>query len=97
MHRVVISRRAERDLRRIGSRDELARVRAALSGLAGGAADLDVRPLVGSSPWHRLRVGDYRVIFRAIASDEAIDPEAAWLIARIVHRRDLGRAVATLA
>jgi len=96
MSRIVLSRRAERDLRRIGRGEALARLREALEGLAVGEANLDVKPLAGSAPWHRLRVGDYRVLYRVVEPDEAVESEARFLVARIVHRRDLERAVVTL-
>ena len=96
MSRIVLSRRAERDLRRIGRGEALARLREALEGLAVGEATLDVKPLAGSAPWHRLRVGDYRVLYRVVEPDEAVESEARFLVARIVHRRDLERAVVTL-
>jgi mRNA-degrading endonuclease RelE of RelBE toxin-antitoxin system len=96
MSRVVLSRRAERDLRRIGRGEALARLREALEGLADGEAGLDVKPLAGSAPWHRLRVGAYRVLYRAVEPDEAGDSDAHLLVARVVHRRDLERAVVTL-
>jgi hypothetical protein len=64
--------------------------------LAGGRPELDSKPLVGSAPWHRLRVGDYRVLYRPVAPSETDTGEPGWLVARIVHRRDLERAVATL-
>jgi mRNA interferase RelE/StbE len=96
MSRIVLSRRAERDLRRIGRGEALARLREALEGLADGEASLDVKPLAGSAPWHRLRVGDYRVLYRAVEPDEAGDSDARFLVARVVHRRDLERAVTTL-
>jgi mRNA-degrading endonuclease RelE of RelBE toxin-antitoxin system len=96
MGRVVLSRRAERDLRRIGSREPLARVRAAFVALESGVPDIDRRPLVGHAPWHRLRVGDYRVLYRPVAVDETVDGDIGWLVARVVHRRDLVRAVASL-
>jgi mRNA-degrading endonuclease RelE of RelBE toxin-antitoxin system len=96
MSRVVLSRRAERDLRRIGRGEALARLREALEGLAVGEANLDVKPPAGSAPWHRLRVGDYRVLYRVVEPDEAVESEARFLVARIVHRRDLERAVVTL-
>jgi mRNA-degrading endonuclease RelE of RelBE toxin-antitoxin system len=96
MRGVLLSRRAERDLRRIGAGSDLTRVRQALEGLAAGAALLDIKALAGAAPWHRLRVGDYRVLYRAVDLDEAVDPNARWLVARIVHRRDLERAVSTL-
>lgn len=101
MSRIVLSRRAERDLRRIGRGEALARLREVLEGLAVGEAKLDVKPLAGSAPWHRLRVGDYRVLYRAVEPDEVGDSEARFsearfLVARVIHRRDLERAVATL-
>jgi Plasmid stabilisation system protein. len=96
MGRIVLSRRAERDLRRIGRGEALARLREALEGLAVGEANLDVKPLAGSAPWHRLRVGDHRVLYRAVEPDEAGDSDARFLVARVVHRRDLERAVVTL-
>ena len=54
-----------------------------------------------SSRWrerlrHRLRVGDYRVLYRAVAADETGDGVARFLVARIIHRRDLERATAAL-
>jgi mRNA-degrading endonuclease RelE of RelBE toxin-antitoxin system len=96
MRGILLSRRAERDLRRIGSGPDLTRIREALEGLAGGTTNLDVKPLAGVAPWHRLRVGDYRVLYRAVDPGEAADSDARWLVARIVHRRDLERAVSTL-
>lgn len=96
MHGVVLSRRAERDLRRIGAGAPVARIREALEGLAAGATNLDVKPLTGAVPWHRLRVGDHRVLYRSIDPGEAGDHDVRWLVARVVPRRDLERAVATL-
>lgn len=96
MRGIVLSRRAERDLRRIGSRETITRIREALEALAVGEAKLDIKPLAGAAPWHRLRVGDYRILYRPVDPVEAIDAEAKWLVARIVSRRDLQRAVATL-
>ncbi len=93
---IVLSRRAEHDLRRIGAGADLTRVRLALEGLAAGADNLDIKALAGNAPWRRLRVGDHRVLYRAIVVGEAANPNARWLVARIVHRRDLERAVSTL-
>jgi len=94
---VVLSRRAERDLRHVGAGMVRDRIREALDGLAAGATTLDIKPLAGAEPWHRLRVGDYRILYRAVDVEEAAGSEARWLVARIIHRRDLERAVATLA
>ena len=95
MRGIVLSRRAERDLRRIGSEETLARIRDALLALAGGGANLDIKPLIGAAPWYRLRVGDCRILYCPIDPDEAIE-QGEWLVARVVHRRDLEAAVATL-
>ncbi len=96
MGRVVLSRRAERDLSRLGRGEELTRLREALESLAVGRSNLDIKLLAGSAPWHRLRVGDYRVVYRPVEPGEAGDSDVAFLVARVVHRRDLERAVATL-
>lgn len=96
MRGIVLSRRAERDLRRIGAGETLDRIREALEDLAAGAANLDVKPLAGAAPWHRLRVGDYRIVYRPIETGEGVDWTAQWLVARVVHRGYLERAVSTL-
>jgi hypothetical protein len=51
-------------------------------------ANLDIRPLAGHPGWLRLRVGDWRVLYRP--------GEAGWAVERIVDRKNLDRAVATL-
>jgi len=63
MDGIVLSRRAERDLRGIGRGEAFARLREALLGLAAGEPNLDGKPLTGSAPWQRLRFGDCRVRF----------------------------------
>jgi mRNA-degrading endonuclease RelE of RelBE toxin-antitoxin system len=96
MRGILLSRRAERDLRRIGRGAALDRLRAALTALAEASPSLDIKPLAGAEPWHRLRVGDYRVILRPIDLAEANDADSGWLVARVVHRRDLEPAVGTV-
>ena len=88
MDRVLLATRAARDLRHLGPGPELDRIEAALQRLDGGAANLDVKPLTGSAPWLRLRVGDWRILFRT--ADEAV------LVARIIHRTELQQALRTL-
>lgn len=88
MPRVVLSRRAERDLRRIGPGSELSRLRGAFERLAADEPNLDIRPISGRTPWLRLRAGDWRVLFRKLGDDR--------LVARVVHRSELERAVSTL-
>ena len=86
---VRLSRRAVKDLDDI-STAHARRILDALERLGGDAegSGLDVKPLVGRRPWRRLRVGNYRVLFRAARS--------TLLVARVIHRRDLDRAMRTL-
>jgi mRNA-degrading endonuclease RelE of RelBE toxin-antitoxin system len=86
--RALLATRAARDLRRLGPGSELDRIEAALQRLGDSEARLDIKPLTGSAPWLRLRVGDWRILFRPV--DEAV------LVARIIHRSALQQAVRTL-
>ena len=83
-----------KDLRRVGPGADLDRIRQGLEGLAGERAELDIKPLRGQSPWFRLRIGEYRILYRLIDAREA--GGASHLVARIVPRGDLERAVSTL-
>lgn len=94
MQPIELTRRAERDLRRLDAQTRR-RVWATLDALAADAPSLDTVPLAGKRPWRRIRVGDYRVLYRA-SDPQADEPEEAYLIHRVVHRRDLERAVANL-
>lgn len=85
---VELSRRAERDLRRMGQGLDQNRVIEALRRLAAEDASLDVRALRGANPWVRLRVGDWRILYRPT--------DRGFWIERVVHRRELERAVDTL-
>ncbi|MDP8928726.1 MAG: type II toxin-antitoxin system RelE/ParE family toxin [Actinomycetota bacterium] len=93
MARLTLSSRAQRDLKRLDrpDRDRVVNVlREALS--ADRPPDnLDIRPLTGRAPWLRLRVGPLRVLYRP-----APDVPDTFIIERIVHRRDLERAVRQL-
>jgi mRNA-degrading endonuclease RelE of RelBE toxin-antitoxin system len=85
---VELSNRAKKDLRAISPGPDAARIVEALGALGAGAANLDVTALEGRAPWLRLRVGNYRVLYRPI--------EGGWWIGRIVNRRDLLQVVKTL-
>jgi mRNA-degrading endonuclease RelE of RelBE toxin-antitoxin system len=85
---IVLSRRAVGDLRRIGPGPELDRLQAGLERLNDGDPNLDVKPLTVAAPWRRLRIGDWRVLYRP-AGDRI-------LVARIIHRSDLQRVIKTL-
>ena len=103
---VELSSRAERDLRRLQRQDQIRLVET----LAGLVADpplenLDILPLAGKPRWLRLRVGDFRVLFRPLTGPEQtrlvsdrgpLEGAPEILVARVVHRRDLERALRTL-
>ena len=91
MAAVELSRRAVRDLDRLPKRTA-ARVADALERLGADprASSLDVKALVGRRPWLRLRVGNHRVLFRISADQRVI------LVARVIDRRELEQAVASL-
>lgn len=98
MAHIELSRRAQRDLRglRGAARDVAEELSEALRGASSEGADIVA--LRGRSPWLRLRLGDYRVVFRRMDEREAESFGAVdgYLVARIVHRRELERAVAGL-
>jgi hypothetical protein len=45
--------------------------------------------VAGHAPWRRLRVGEYRVLYRELAAEA--DPR--YLVARVIDRRNLHRAI----
>ena len=114
---VELGRRAEKDLKALAPKVREVVVQALLTGLTEDPPpeNLDVKPLKGAAPWMRLRVGDYRIVYRALnpremqgllANNPGLRAETAearksgeptgWLVARIVNRRDLTKAVAGL-
>ncbi len=93
--RVQLTRRAERDLRTVPATDRR-RIATTLTALAAGAENLDVKALAGISPWLRLRVGDWRVLYRPTTEQEARAAGPGLFIARIINRRDLERATRSL-
>lgn len=99
---VELGRRAQRDLRTLPDRDRRRIVRALRDELATDPLppNVDLIALRGRAPWLRLRSGDWRVLLRPLTAAELADVAATaargFLVARIVNRRDLDRAVATL-
>jgi mRNA-degrading endonuclease RelE of RelBE toxin-antitoxin system len=90
--RIEFARRAVRDVKRM-DRAERRRIQAALAELASGTENLDVKQLAGHSPWLRLRTGGWRIIHRPLTADEAAVGGPGWLVARVVNRRELERAI----
>ena len=87
---IELERRAQKDARGIDA-SERRRVLRALEDLDSDVPreNFDVRPLVGHSPWLRLRIGSIRVIFKI----EIQDRDQVIVVTRIVARRELARAV----
>jgi mRNA-degrading endonuclease RelE of RelBE toxin-antitoxin system len=101
---VELSGEARRDLKRLGPGPDRKAVIDALTAVPQ-AENLDIKALEGATPYLRLRVGDYRIIYRPLDPAEIAEvarrrglPKvgAGYLVTRIVHRRDLERAVASL-
>lgn len=94
MNKIELASRAARDVKGI-NRQERTRVLTAIAETLGAEPmpeNADVKPLTGRTPWHRLRIGEWRVLYRPCSDDEPGDV----LVARVVNRRDLEKAVKTL-
>jgi hypothetical protein len=104
---VELDRQAQRDLRKLHPDDHRAALRAMADVLTYEPlpANANDRALKGRAPWRRLRVGDrsrgtlafgehprfgQRILWRAVSNGERRR------VARVIHRRDLERAVRTL-
>lgn len=85
---IRLTRRAERDSKRIGPGPPRERIIEGLHQLEAGAENFDVKALEGRTPWRRLRIGEYRVLFRPDGGD--------WLVDRIVSRGELQEAARSL-
>jgi mRNA interferase RelE/StbE len=76
--KVLVSEVARADVRRIGQTEAIRILRSIAEFARTGRGD--VKALVGGHAGkYRLRVGDYRVIFRT-------DPQQAMLVLRVLHR-----------
>ncbi len=84
MHKVLIERAAERELRRL-ERDVQTRVIEAVRSLAEDPYPSGCRKLAGSTTDWRIRVGDYRILYEIDKTARAIT------ITRIRHRREVYR------
>jgi len=84
MYALLVGRSAERDLRRLSSA-VFERVNERILALREDPRPQGVRKLVGALEGWRIRVGDYRVLYR-------VDDDAQTVtIVRVRHRRDVYR------
>lgn len=86
---IKLAPRAIRDLKRL-DRLTRKRVQQGFEALAIDAANLDIKQIAGHAPWRRLRVGEYRVLYRELTAEA--EP-SRYLVARVIDRRDLHRAI----
>jgi len=97
--RLGLSNHAQKDWARLEA-SMRTRVMRALEALASDPPppNIDERALVGHEPWRRMRVGDYRVIFRPLTRSELAEfPESrGYLIERVISRGELERATKAL-
>jgi mRNA interferase RelE/StbE len=88
LNNITLAPRAIRDLKRL-DRPTSKRVQQAFEALAVDAANLDIKPVAGHAPWRRLRVGEHRVLYRELTGEA----NSRYLVARVIDRRDLHRAI----
>ncbi|MGO9320474.1 MAG: type II toxin-antitoxin system RelE family toxin [Solirubrobacteraceae bacterium] len=88
LSKIKLAPRAIRDLKHL-DRQTRKRVQQAFEALAADAANLDIKPVAGHAPWRRLRVGEHRVLYRELDAET----DAQYLVARVIDRRDLHRAI----
>jgi mRNA interferase RelE/StbE len=91
--RIELASRAVRDVRKMDPQ-ERRRIQRGIQDLAAGAENADVKAIAGRPPWLRMRVGDWRVLYRPMTEQEAAG--GGILIARVIARRDLERSVRLL-
>ncbi|HYM45730.1 MAG TPA: type II toxin-antitoxin system RelE/ParE family toxin [Solirubrobacteraceae bacterium] len=102
MYRVELSKRALRDLRRIDHKSRRRLLDLLENDLAvePQPANLDIKPLVGRTPWLRIRRSEYRILYRPLTNSELqalnAQEQAGFLVERVIDRGDLERAVSTL-
>lgn len=99
MAHVEFGPRVEKDLRAARAAGELRRVKDAIGSLEVDLPGLDIVPLIGATPWRRMRAGDWRILLRPLNEEEMRRLQRTgrgYLIGRVVNRRDLERAVRAL-
>lgn len=83
-YRIEFKKSAAKALKEVPKRDRM-RIRDKIDSLADNLPDPNITKLKGDNPFHRLRVGDYRIIYE-IQSDVLII-----LVLKIGHRKDIYR------
>ena len=82
-HEVVLSKSAARELGRIGTRTDRAKIVAILGRLVDDPRPFGAIKLVTSLRSYRVRVGKYRIVYEIFDERRIVD------VIRIGHRRDV--------
>lgn len=83
-YKLTLKKSVEKDIRKIG-REHIPRIVAGIESLAENPFPPNSRKLVGATHSHRLRVGEYRVVYLVDESSKAIE------VQRVRHRKDVYR------
>ena len=83
-YRIEVKRSAAKALKKIPKPDRR-RISEKIDSLAEELPSLEITKLKGDNPFHRIRVGDYRIIY------EIQDEVLVILIVKVGHRKDIYR------
>lgn len=83
-YRIEVKRSAAKALKKIAKIDQN-RISKAIDNLAENLPNPDITKMKGNNPFHKIRVGDYRIVY------EIQDDVLLILIVRIGHRKDVYR------
>ena len=83
-YRIEFKRSAAKALKKIPRRDQK-RIRDKIDSFSEGLPDPNITKMKGDNPFHRIRVGDYRIVY------EIQDDILSILVLKIGHRKDIYR------
>lgn len=84
-YKLLIKPSASKELARLGTKHDRARVVSAINRLAALPRPVGSEKLAGADDLYRIRVGDYRVIY------EVLDDALLVTVIKAAHRRDVYR------
>ena len=86
-YRIEVKKSAAKALKKIPKPD-LKRIGMAIDDLSENPPDPDTTKMRGNNPFHKIRVGNYRIVY------EIYDDKLLILIIKIGHRKDIYRNLA---
>lgn len=81
-YRIEVKKSAAKSLRKIPKADQK-RIAAEIDSLAENTPNPDTTKMKGNNPFHRIRVGNYRIVY------EIHDEVLVILVIKIGHRKDI--------